>query len=134
MAPVDQYWYEAAKAYGPRINQPTEMAQKDTRPWREIVGRKVAVEGIARTGYHGLGDIVATVDGDEVHLRNVDVDKENAGGKLIRVIGILEKERIEGIRHYGDAGFAGDFDAYYIRVTEWKVLDRTNWPWMKLAD
>lgn len=104
--------------------------QKVSKPWADVVGRKVIVEGLAWGALEkGLGQHVVLAN-HSVYVRNIDYLKHKAHGRLVRVIGTL---RIGSVSKAppGTAGFAKDIEYFYLDVDEWEIVDQVSSPWME---
>jgi hypothetical protein len=103
------------------------------KPWDDVVGRRVVVEGLAWGAMEkGLGPRIV-MDADRVYVRKVDLVKHKANGKLVRITGTLRKEHMKGVADtFPPAqGYAKDFDYYVIDVEDWRIIDQAAAPWMQ---
>ena len=104
--------------------------RKVAKPWADIVGREVVVEGLAWGAREkGLGQRVVLAN-HAVYLRNIDLLKNKANGRLVRVIGTLQLGRV-GKAQSGSAGFAQEFEYYYINVDKLELVEQVSSPWME---
>jgi hypothetical protein len=95
--------------------------------WTDIVGHRVAVEGLAWEQDKGLTSY-AILNGGLVYIENKLAFESK--GKPVRVVGILT------LRHIKKAppevqGYTYDFDAFVIKPDQVKVPDKATWPWME---
>ncbi len=97
--------------------------------WKDIVGHRVAVEGLLWDSGKGL-DPHVLLHGGMVYLERDRPTEIQDNGKPVRVVGKLT------LMHYKKVppnvqGYEYDFDAFIVKPDEVKVLDRVTWPWME---
>lgn len=123
----------------PWTHQPSVNGTKDSKPWSAVVGKKVAVEGIAWGSYgKGIGEYVIINNSEKVYIRNANFLNIKAHGKLVRVVGVLERFSVkkakpssESLHYQFTQGPPPGFVAYFIRPEKLEIIDRVEWPWMK---
>jgi hypothetical protein len=100
------------------------------KPWSQIVGKKVVIEGIAWEG--GKEDIggVVLLDSARMYIDNGKFSENNAIGKLVRVVGILAVHHIAKAPP-DDQGYPEDTDMYYIKNPKWEIINSVKWPWLQ---
>lgn len=104
--------------------------RKVTKPWAELVGREVVVEGLAWGATEkGMGQRVV-LDEAVVYARNIDYLKHKAHGRLVRVSGTLRRGQVTKASP-GAGGFGAEFDYFYIDVTRWEIIEEVSKPWME---
>ena len=99
--------------------------------WKDVVGHRVAVEGIfwgAGTA-KGFGEYVI-LHGGLVYLQGSSFIGMDGNGKLVRVVGTLTLKHNKKVPH-DVQGYEYDFDAFIIKPDKVKILDRVTWPWME---
>jgi hypothetical protein len=110
-----------------------EGVRPASRPWRDVVGRHVAVEGIAWGSFEkGWGEYVI-LDGGRVYVANADFGERGAYGKLVRVRGVLSISRIPAAPR-GTTGTSESFELYRIDPAKWEQIDRVRWPWLEVVE
>jgi hypothetical protein len=95
--------------------------------WKDVVGHRVAVEGLLWGSGKGL-DPHIILHGGLVYIEQGH--RADRNGKPVRVVGVLT------LRHIKKAppdvqGYNYDFDAFIVESDEEKILDRVTWPWME---
>lgn len=104
--------------------------RKVSKPWADIVGREVVVEGLAWGATEaGLGNRVVLAH-DTVYLRSIDLLNSRANGRLVRVTGTLRIGRVAQARP-GAAGFSQAFEYFYIDVDKCEIVEQVSSPWME---
>ncbi|MEX0704158.1 MAG: hypothetical protein WD069_18815 [Planctomycetales bacterium] len=97
------------------------------KPWSQLVGRRVAAEGLAWGAVEkGLGPYLVLPHG-RVHVANFDSLQAGAEGKLVRMTGVLRVKRAPRAAP-GAAGFDREFDYYSIDAEQWRIVDRVELP------
>ncbi len=104
--------------------------EKVSKPWADVVGRQVVVEGLAWGAFEkGLGQRVVLAQ-HSVYVRNIDFIKHKANGRLVRITGTLRIGRV-GQSLTDAGGFSKEVEYFYLDVKQWKILDQVTSPWMK---
>ncbi|MGD0898055.1 MAG: hypothetical protein ABR915_09495 [Thermoguttaceae bacterium] len=101
--------------------------------WKDVVGHRVAVEGIVWGSGKGLDPYVVLHGGvvflDESALSLPQFGVDN-NGRILRVVGTLTLLHIK--KSPPDVqGYGYDFDAFIVKPEKIKILDRATWPWME---
>jgi hypothetical protein len=103
---------------------------KVSKPWGDVVGRRVVVEGLAwGAAEKGLGQRVILAEG-QVYVENVDYLRHKANGRLVRITGTLRKERMKAAAPDAQ-GYGANFDYFVIETDEWRLVDQVTNPWMQ---
>lgn len=104
--------------------------KKVFKPWDEVVGRVVTVEGLA-WGVHekGLGERVI-LDGTTVYVSGFNFNNHDAKGRPVRVQGTLRKKLMRAAPRSAQ-GYGSDFEYFEIDVEKWSIIDRVKTPWMQ---
>jgi hypothetical protein len=100
------------------------------KKWADIIGSKVAAEGIAWGATEKGWGAYVILESARVYVDGLDLLKAKAEGKLIRVTGILAAKRIPAARP-GAAGPSREIVIYTIETAQWKLIDRVEWPWLE---
>lgn len=96
------------------------------KPWRDVTGRRVRVEGIAWDTGKGLGRYVY-LDRAEVYV-DLPFHKYDAIGKIVRVTGVLERRVSKGVAGSDPPAQGHDEDLifYTLRQPQWEIIDRVT--------
>jgi len=119
--------------------------------WKDILGQRVVVEGIAWGNFDPWGQYVI-LDGARVYVDSKPtkihvpspivpntlieadggrVEFGKAAGLPVRVAGILATERIQAGTG-NQPGPAQEVVLYRIKNATWERIDRIEWPWLQL--
>ncbi|MGA2616844.1 MAG: hypothetical protein ABSF26_04485 [Thermoguttaceae bacterium] len=102
---------------------------QDSSRWKDIVGHRVAVEGLLWGSGKGLDPYVA-LHGGLVYLEGSELLRRHDNGKPVRVVGTLTLRHIRKVPP-DVQGYEYDFDAFIIKPDEARILDRVTWPWVE---
>lgn len=103
--------------------------RKAAIPARDTENRRVIVEGLAWGSLEkGLGQRIQLADGHRVYIRNIDYQKHDLDGKLVRAAGMLRRETMKAAPQ-GAQGYTSDFDYFTLTVEKWGVIERVKKPW-----
>jgi hypothetical protein len=104
--------------------------RKISKPWNDVVGRMVVVEGLAwGSREKGLGQRVI-LDGSIVYVSNLDFAKQDLEGRLVRVRGTLQKKLMRAAPK-GTQGYGEDFEYFTIAADQSERIDKATAPWMQ---
>lgn len=98
---------------------------KHTVAWDDMVGSVVQFDGIAWGAYaKGLGAHVV-MPRDKIYVKNVDLVKSDLNGRLVRITGLLKKERMQpaakGVQGYGQA-----FDYFTVETVAVERIEKVR--------
>jgi hypothetical protein len=95
------------------------------RPWDDLLGKRVVAEGLAWGAFaKGLGEHVILEDA-KVYVRKIDYLKHDLDGRLVRVTGVLRRQRMTKAPP-GAQGYSDGFDYYVIEADGAEVIDQVN--------
>jgi hypothetical protein len=101
-------------------------------PWSEVAGRTVRFDGVAwevHKGY-GSGDNVF-MESAIIPVKGVDFNRGGYVGKMVRMIGVLEKTLIQKSPP-GYQGLGQDTVHYSVKITKWELIDRIERPYLEV--
>jgi len=109
---------------------PINGAKPSRRPWRDLVGKRVEVEGLAWGVFEkGPGEYVI-LNKAVVYVRDAKFLRAKAEGKLVRVRGVLDVRQIEAAE--ANAGGVGrQRQIFELHEVKWEFIDKVTWPWLR---
>jgi hypothetical protein len=127
-------WFGEADADELWSHQPLRNGRKDPpRRWSELVGKNVAVEGIAWGSFEkGWGEYVI-LHSAKVYVPGADFNEHRMHGKLIRVEGTLKTATARRARP-GASGPSEDFSYFLIERPRITAISEVTWPWLHVLD
>jgi hypothetical protein len=109
---------------------PVANVKPAPKRWSDVIGRRVQIEGIAWGAIEkGWGPYVI-MNGSRVYVDSPDFLKGDVEGKLVRVNGVLQAQRIQRSPP-GAQGAAVDFTIYKLSPAQSEKIERVTWPWMQ---
>lgn len=100
--------------------------EKKFIPWEQFDGKLVEVEGMAWGGAaKGLGAHLRLAQNDEVYLENLNLTNADLDGRLLNVVGIFRKKRVEKAPP-GAQGYGESFDYYTIDVIAVRRIEKVE--------
>lgn len=100
--------------------------EKKYIPWEQFDKTLVEVEGVAwGTADKGLGEHLVLTQNDIVYLENIDLLNTDLDGRLLNVVGIFRKKRVEKAPP-GAQGYGQSFDYYSIEVIAARKIEKVE--------
>ncbi len=100
--------------------------EKKFIPWDQMNGMLVEVDGLAWGGFEkGLGLHLRLTQDDEVYLENQNLSEADLNGRLLNVVGIFRKKRMEKAPP-GAQGTNESFDYYTIEVIAARKIEKVE--------
>lgn len=111
--------------------KPQGNEKPDSRVWKEIVGRNVVVQGLFWGAFEkGYGPYVI-MNGSKIYIDSDKLPAAKVQGKLVEVKGKLVVQ-FQQAAPRNSAGIKLPLRIFKVRPTEYRILKRVDWPWMRL--
>jgi hypothetical protein len=95
-------------------------------PWEQFDNQLVEVEGLAWGAFDkGLGAHLRLAQNDEVYLENIDLTNTDLNGRLLNLVGVFRKKRVEKAPP-GAQGYGESFDYYSIDVVAARKIEKVE--------
>jgi len=113
--------------------KPRGSEKPHSRAWKEIVGRKVVVQGLFWGAFEkGYGPYVI-MNGSVICIDSSKLPVEKLQGTPVEMKGKLVAQ-IQPAAARFSAGFKRPTRVFKIQPTEYRILKRVDWPWMRLEN
>jgi hypothetical protein len=113
--------------------KPRGSEKPDSRAWKEIVGRNVVVQGLFwGTFEKGYGPYVI-MNGSVIYIDSKKLPAVKIQGRLVELKGKLVV-RYQPAGRKNSAGNSRPVRIFKVQPTQYRLLRRVDWPWMRLEN
>lgn len=113
-------------------DEPSNGTKPMAVPWREVVGKRVEVQGIAWGVFEkGAGEYII-LNKAVVYTKDAGFLKASASGRLVKASGVLTLRKVKG-GGMTSSGPNSDRDIFELAEIKWEFIDNVTWPWLRLS-
>jgi hypothetical protein len=117
-----------------RVKSPErENGKGHSRPWSELIGSQVQVEGITWGAFVKGYDPYVIVENGNIYVPRALDGKEAWNGRPVRVTGKLGSQTIRAAAP-GSQGPSTDVFYYTIEDAKVELIEQVKWPWLQVLE